>query len=305
MAEVYYVYVHTRCDTGSVFYVGKGQAGRAWTKRRSNRHWLNIVSKTDYAVTIIQDCMQEDGAFLLEMWLIAKFRHEGIKLANKTDGGEGLSGFRHSYETRIKSARKVYCSNGMTFESISFAADWVRSQGVYAARGGMITSCCMGKRKTVYGYAWDYNSVPVTPEHTGKEAMAKAAAKASSVKVFCSNGMEFNSRKDAVIWLRENGHPNASDSAIVACCNGKYHTAYGHTWANSKKSLGSFMTKSDRSIARGGTEVMCSNGMIFNSLSSAQRWLRGNGKAKADAVNIKKHLDGKIKTAYGYTWSYP
>ena len=304
MENIYYVYLHTRLDTGSVFYVGKGQSGRAWLKSRTNSHWLSIVAKTEYVVSIVQDGMTEVDAHLLEMWLIAKLRHAGVKLANKTDGGEGVSGFKWSEAQRAKHSKKVYCSNGMSFSSIALAADWVRGEGTETANGGMISACCLGRYKSVYGHAWSHESVPDKPIRTGKEAMSKAASDASSISVICSNGMVFASRRAAVVWLRSNGYPKASDSAIVACCKGRYHSAYGHTWRMEGDERKPLMTKGERISLAQGIPVKCSNGMVFHSMSTAARWLRANGSPKADGVNIKKHLDGKIKTCYGYTWSY-
>ena len=54
MTAIYYVYEHTRPDTGNVFYVGKGSFKRAYSKAKRNKHWHNIVNKAQgFSVNII------------------------------------------------------------------------------------------------------------------------------------------------------------------------------------------------------------------------------------------------------------
>lgn len=101
----FYVYLHRKKTDSSIFYVGKGQGNRAWDTgkgRRNNPHWQHIVNKHGVDVEIAQDGLSESDAFLLEMWLIAKFRHEGLVLTNLTDGGDGTTGFIHNEDNLAK-----------------------------------------------------------------------------------------------------------------------------------------------------------------------------------------------------------
>lgn len=50
--------------------------------------------------------------------------------------------------------------------------------------------------------------------------------------------------------------------------------------------------------------VACSNGMIFDSGYAAAVWLRNHGKPKAASSAITLAISGKLKTAYGFTWSH-
>lgn len=84
----FYVYVHRRASDGAIFYVGKGSAGRAWYFYDRSEWWHRVHDKHGITVEICQDNMPELDAYLLEMWLIAKFRHEGVKIVNMTDGGD-------------------------------------------------------------------------------------------------------------------------------------------------------------------------------------------------------------------------
>lgn len=93
-----YVYLHTRKDTNNVFYVGIGSDKnkyRAKNKKARNQHWLNIIKKTNYTISIIYDNLTWEEACLKEIELIKFYgrldKNEGL-LVNLTDGGEGRLG---------------------------------------------------------------------------------------------------------------------------------------------------------------------------------------------------------------------
>jgi hypothetical protein len=97
------VYQHIRPDTDAVFYVGKGGMRRAHSRHQRNQHWNNVVSKAGgFATQVVVDGVDEELAFLAEMELIDQFHRLGARLTNKTDGGEGPSGMRHTEEARRK-----------------------------------------------------------------------------------------------------------------------------------------------------------------------------------------------------------
>lgn len=99
------VYEHIRPDTNAIFYVGKGSHKRAYSKHRRNKHWNSVVSKAGgYSVRLVADNLEEDLSFLVEMERIDQLKRIGLKLTNKTDGGEGPSGMRHTDEAKRKIA---------------------------------------------------------------------------------------------------------------------------------------------------------------------------------------------------------
>lgn len=165
--KCFYVYEYWRLDTNTCFYVGKGKGNRCFNLRERSSHFINIVNKVDVAVYIIKDNLSEEEAFFLEKETIEDYVYcEGYdieciscknqyksfgKLVNKTFGGEGSSGMKHTDEAKrkmkenhanflggnSKRAKSVYCvTTNEIFESIS---DGTRMYGV---RAGDIVSCC-------------------------------------------------------------------------------------------------------------------------------------------------------------------
>lgn len=113
----FYAYIHRRPD-GTPFYVGKGcDASRKRShsfKAGRNQHYKNIISKYGAENIIVEIilCESEKSAFEREVFLIAHLRLEGYALANQTEGGEGVSGLKHSIETKKKmSVLKIGCQN--------------------------------------------------------------------------------------------------------------------------------------------------------------------------------------------------
>ena len=104
---MFYVYEHWRPDVNSCFYVGKGQRKRAYRMDRRNQRHMNIQSALAVAglsveVRIIAEDLTEDEAFCMERERIVMWRTLRTALCNATDGGDGVSGFSHSAETRKK-----------------------------------------------------------------------------------------------------------------------------------------------------------------------------------------------------------
>jgi hypothetical protein len=102
----FYAYLHakpTTVDASGIFYVGKGNGKRAYEIARSNKHHSNIVAKYGKEGILVSkiDCSSEDIAFELEKGLIKCLRRMGVNLANRTEGGEGISGHKHTDEAKL------------------------------------------------------------------------------------------------------------------------------------------------------------------------------------------------------------
>lgn len=100
------VYRHLRNDTGSPFYVGIGKTTkRAYSKYARNDHWHKLVNKAGYSVDIIYEGISWEEACKVEQYLIGLYGRKDLGkggLVNMTDGGEGISGLKHTTETKAK-----------------------------------------------------------------------------------------------------------------------------------------------------------------------------------------------------------
>lgn len=101
----YYVYLHKRAHDGVVFYVGKGNKGRAYSAHNRSKHWHNTVNKYGYIIDFVCVGIQEWYANELEIEQIALYGRCDLghgSLVNFTDGGEGTSGRKFSKESLVK-----------------------------------------------------------------------------------------------------------------------------------------------------------------------------------------------------------
>ena len=115
--NVYYVYVYFRRN-GEPFYVGKGKGSRYKDHLRAvkkQQHWnvyfARVLAKegVDAPVVIIRDGLSEQEAFAVEGALIRAIGRaaNGGPLTNMTDGGEGISGYRHTEDAREASRQRM------------------------------------------------------------------------------------------------------------------------------------------------------------------------------------------------------
>lgn len=107
----FYIYLHCK-PNGDPFYVGKGCD--KWYRRSHqlkygrNRFHKNTVAKygAENIEIFVFFCDSEQQALLDEAQHIAQLRSDGYALVNLTDGGEGMSGFRHSEEAKKKAGAR-------------------------------------------------------------------------------------------------------------------------------------------------------------------------------------------------------
>ena len=172
----FYVYEHTRNDTGEVFYVGKGSGKRLNIGKsgggKRNPYWKNIVAKAGgFEARKIVDNVDNELANLAEIERIDQLRRLGYKLANITDGGDGTTGHkltedakRRIVETRAKTYKK---ENHHRFGK--FGKDnpqYGRKQSA-EARKGMSDNCCMKRPEVVAKISGENATLAKTVEFEG------------------------------------------------------------------------------------------------------------------------------------------
>jgi group I intron endonuclease len=131
---------------------------------------------------------------------------------------------------RAQNAKPVVCiETGREFGSCKSAAHWLISIGKLKATSSMIGAAAKGKKKTAFGYTWKWAD---GPEKVSLVGINKSGGNSSHAKQVLCVELEklFPSGIDAVHWLRENGHPKASNAAITQVCNGNQKVAYGFHW---------------------------------------------------------------------------
>jgi hypothetical protein len=92
----FYTYAYLREDR-TPYYIGKGQKNRIY---RTNRRKIK-PPKDKSRIIFLKQNLTEEEAFRHEKYMIAVFGRKDLGtgiLHNRTDGGEGMSGYKHSEE---------------------------------------------------------------------------------------------------------------------------------------------------------------------------------------------------------------
>jgi len=124
---------------------------------------------------------------------------------------------------------------------------------------------------------------------------------AHSVRVECSKGICFFSMSDAARWLSESGNPSASQGVISSAVSGKINTAYGMAWWLCGAAEKAAVTRSEAARLKRGTRLIRSDGMKFDSISSAVEYMKANGHPNATCGCLCSGIGG-IRVRYGFKW---
>jgi hypothetical protein len=109
-AEMYYTYAYLREDK-TPYYIGKGKDNRAYST-----HYNTCVPPKN-RILILKDNLTEENAFKHEIYMISVYGRKDLGtgiLWNRTDGGDGVSGHKHTEEMRRLISQKT--REGMTPE---------------------------------------------------------------------------------------------------------------------------------------------------------------------------------------------
>ena len=108
----YYTYAYLREDR-TPYYIGKGQGNRAYIKRYGKGRAKRPKNLNN--IILLKQNLTEEEAFKHEIYMISVFGRKDLGtgiLHNRTDGGEGHSGYKKSEEEkenlRIKSTGRTH-----------------------------------------------------------------------------------------------------------------------------------------------------------------------------------------------------
>lgn len=107
---MYYTYAYLRED-GTPYYIGKGSGNRAYTT-----HYNTCVPPKN-RILILKNNLTEEDAFKHEIYMISVYGRKDLKtgiLWNRTSGGDGASGHKHTEEHKKKISEGT--KKGMTPE---------------------------------------------------------------------------------------------------------------------------------------------------------------------------------------------
>jgi len=100
------VYIHMKPQNKEVYYVGIGNdVKRAYHFGSRSEIWKRHYNKYGVLVNVLCENIELKTAKEMEKWLIAYYGK--ARLCNRTDGGEGFFGGKHSEESKQKMSAKL------------------------------------------------------------------------------------------------------------------------------------------------------------------------------------------------------
>ncbi len=273
----FYVYVHSRLNTGAPFYVGKGHARRAYTIKSRSQHWKNIVAKDGgWHVNFIAERVDEELAFLAEMEAIDKYRRLGVRLINLTDGGDGVSGYRptkppHNKGKPMSEKMKAHLSATAKARGILPPIEW--------NRGGKTPQEVIEKRRPAMLAAWAKAKADgdrkTSVETRAKQRAAKLGKKYSAEHC-----------KNMSIAMKENKYVRVHPDM----------TGFKHT-AESRAKMSASM-KGRKSHQRKAVKCVDTGELFESATAAAKRY------GRKEHTLIAACCKGSVKTAYGHKFEY-
>lgn len=311
-----YIYNEFKFDA-EPFYVGKGSGYRCNVGIKDDKNYkfklkhnkIKSIFRSGFIPIIIKiyEDLTEDESLNLETFVIKSIGKliEGTgPLVNITDGGDGMSGYKHSENWRSKISKPVLQYN-LDLELIGEYNSIKDASLCTGISKQNIGACVNGKYKKSGGYIWKYkdpkdklqghlSSEFKMPNHT--EDTKLKIGKSNSKKVLqydlCGNFlMEWDSIKKA------SDHHKIAESNISSCCSGTYKSAGGYIWRYGGKSIDQKIE-----VEKFKKIIQYDKGFKFikewNSAADIEKELGFN------QISIRACCRGLKKSCKGYIWKY-
>lgn len=329
--QVFYVYVHRRLVTGKPFYVGKGRANRSHQHCSRNPHWRNIVAKDGgFDVEFVAKKMEEELAFLVEVETIDKYRRLGVGLVNRTNGGDGVSGYRnpngaHNKGKPVSEEMKARISATLKAKGCLPPIGWNKGQKT--------PPDVIEKRRHALRVAWakvkSAGGRTVSPETREKMRAAKLGhVKSDETRRKLSEALKANKFVRKHPDMTGFKHSVESRAKMSASMRGRTSHRKGMTVSEAERARLTLISRTcprpplseetkkkigaahkglkasaetrERMRQAGQIKVECvETGAVFDSAMAASLWLGLNQKTQVWAC-----CKGRLKSVRGYTFRY-
>jgi hypothetical protein len=104
----FYTYVHRRASDGSIFYVGMGSGFRAKAKSGRSKEWLEVAAQHGRVVQVFERFETPREAAQAEIETIDLLGQMGVRLINRSNGGEGGPAHKiNSFEEAFASTKAM------------------------------------------------------------------------------------------------------------------------------------------------------------------------------------------------------
>lgn len=264
LMDIYYVYRHVREDKNLPFYIGIGKekdyrrAKKAGYTAR-NKIWKDITNKTEWDWEILFDGLTLEDACEKEMEFILLYGKiidgTGI-LANISDGGEGVNGYKHT----IKAKKKISENN---------AKYW------------------LGKKRPKVG-------TKISNKLKGK--VGALCKNSKEIIGCSPTGVEmvFYSQSEAARILSEETGLKFNQASITLCCNGKSasHQGWKFKLKNDKTPWKNIIPNGGKKVLV--TNLRDNSKKEFESISNACKYYSELLDIKVNTASASRVVHGKF-----------
>ena len=308
-SRIYYVYKHIRLDNNTCFYVGKGKDGRKDVPNRNLTH-DSICDRHGYKVVIFKDKLNEAEAFKLEEDLIRCYvfkmgygicikgymNNNNKFLTNRTFGGEGASGYKHSEESKRKNSEshKGKKQSEETKEKISEKMKGKNAgekNGMFGKKGK--DSPIYGEKNGMFGKNPFENKTEEEMETIGRKISEKVSGEKNPM--YGKNPFENKTEEEMETIVRKiseknkgkNAYANKTEEEMEEIRRKKSNSMKGKN-AGEKSAMWGKPAHNRRKV------ICITTGKIFNSVTEASNYYNVARNTISFCCKVKLKSAGKL-----------